>query len=74
MGLKSVRFVTDSLMVANQMNGIFQVKNQDILPIYQDIQRLLDDFEVVAFSHVPRSQNAVADKEANNAIDKLLQK
>lgn len=74
LGLKSVRFVTDSLMVANQMNGIFQVKNQDILPIYQDVQRLLNDFEVVAFSHVPRSQNVIADREANAAIDRILKK
>ena len=74
LGLKSVRFVTDSLMVANQMNGIFQVKNQDILPIYQDVQHLLNDFEVVAFSHVPRSQNAIADREANAAIDRILKK
>ena len=70
LGLKSVRFVTDSLMV----NGIFQVKNQDILPIYQDVQRLLNDFEVVAFSHVPRSQNVIADREANAAIDRILKK
>lgn len=72
MGLKSVRFVTDSLMVANQMNGIFQIKNQDILPIYDDVQRLLENFEVVAFSHVPRAQNAMADREANLAIDQML--
>ena len=72
LGLKSVRFVTDSLMVANQMNGIFQIKNQDILPIYEDVQKLLADFEVVAFTHVPRSQNAAADREANLAIDQML--
>ncbi len=72
LGLKSVRFVTDSLMVANQMNGIFQIKNQDILPIYEDVQKLLEDFEVVAFTHVPRSQNAAADREANLAIDQML--
>jgi ribonuclease HI len=72
LGVKSVRFVTDSLMVANQMNGIFQIKNQDILPIYEDVQKLLEDFEVVAFTHVPRSQNAAADREANLAIDQML--
>ena len=72
LGLKSVRFVTDSLMVANQMNGIFQIKNQDILPIYEDVQKLLEDFEVVVFTHVPRSQNAAADREANLAIDQML--
>lgn len=74
LGLKSVRFAMDSLMVVNQMNGIFQIKNQDIMPIYHDVQRLLNDFEVVAFTHVPRLQNSMADKEANMAIDRILKK
>ena len=72
LGLKSVRFVSDSLMVVNQMNGIFTIKNSDIMPIYHDIQDLLKQFEVVAFMHVPRSQNSAADKEANLAIDRML--
>lgn len=72
LGLKSVRFVSDSLMVVNQMNGIFTIKNSDIMPIYHDIQELLKQFEVVAFMHVPRSQNSAADKEANLAIDRML--
>lgn len=69
---KSARFISDSLMVVNQLNGIFRVKNQDILPIYKDIKNLLDQFDAVSFSHVPRSENVVADAEANHAIDKLL--
>ncbi len=72
LGFKSVRFVADSLMVINQLNGIFQVKNKDIMPIYRDIQTLLNKFEVVAFTHVPRLQNAAADKEANLAIDRTM--
>lgn len=72
LGLKSVRFVSDSLMVVNQMNGIFTIKNSDIMPIYHDIQDLLKQFDVVAFMHVPRSQNSAADKEANLAIDRML--
>lgn len=74
LGYKVVRFVSDSLMVVNQLNGIFRIKNQDIIPIYQDIQSKLDNFDAVSFVHVPRSQNVVADSEANNAIDKILQK
>ena len=70
LGLKRVRFVGDSLMMINQMRGIYQVKNQDIRPIYEDVQRLLNKFEAVAFMHVKRSMNAAADKEANLAIDK----
>lgn len=72
LGFKSARFVSDSLMVINQLNGIFTIKNQDIVPIYNDIQEMLKKFEVVAFTHVPRLQNSAADKEANIAIDKVL--
>ena len=74
LGYKSVRFISDSLMVVNQLNGIFQVKNKDILPIYQDIQEKLGQFEAVSFMHVPRIKNQLADHEANAAIDEILKK
>lgn len=74
LGFKTARFVSDSLMAVNQLNGIFQIKNQDTRPIYQDIQNNLANFEAVSFIHVPRSENAIADYEANEAIDKILKK
>ena len=74
LGYKTVRFVSDSLMVVNQLNGIFHVKNQDIAPVYNDIQQKLGDFDAVSFTHVPRSQNMIADSEANAAIDELVNK
>ena len=74
LGYKSARFISDSLMVVNQQNGIFKVKNQDVLPIYQDIQEKLEYFEAVSFVHTPRSKNVIADFEANEAIDKILKK
>lgn len=70
LGIKSVRFVGDSLMTINQMNGIYKVKNKDLLPIYNDIQKLLKKFEAVAFIHVKREQNREADKEVNRAINR----
>ena len=72
LGLKSVRFVSDSLMVVNQLSGVMRPKNPDILPIFASIQNLLENFEAVSFTHVPREQNRIADKEANLAIDKIL--
>lgn len=72
LGYKVVHFISDSLMVVNQLNGVFNVKNQDIIPIYEDIQKKLDYFDAVSFTHVPRSQNTTADSEANAAIDSLL--
>ena len=74
LGYKTVRFISDSLMVVNQLNGVFRVKNQDIASVYRDIESKLDQFEAVSFTHVPRSHNAIADSEANAAIDRILQK
>lgn len=74
LGYKTVRFISDSLMVVNQLNGVFRIKNQDIANIYNDIQSKLDQFEAVSFTHVHRSQNALADAEANKAIDDILRK
>lgn len=71
---KTVRFISDSLMVINQLNGIFSVKNQDILPIYNDIIQKLDNFSAVSFIHVPRTKNSIADSEANRAIDEIINK
>ena len=74
LGYKSVRFISDSLMVVNQLNGIFTIKNQDIIPIYQDIQQKLSQFDAVSFTHISRTQNHIADYEANQAIDRILKK
>ena len=70
LGFKSVRFVSDNLMMINQMNGIYAIKNRDVLPIYNDIQELLKKFEAVAFVHVRREYNREADEQANLAIDR----
>ena len=72
LGFRTVRFFSDSLMVVNQLNGVFSIKNQDIQPIYNDIVKKLDFFEAISFTHVPRSQNTIADSEANGAIDRTL--
>ena len=74
LGLKSVHFFSDSLMVVNQLNGIFSIKNSDIITIYNGIQKLLQNFDSVSFTHIPRSDNVIADSEANGAIDHLLKK
>jgi len=69
-GFKNVRFVSDSLMLVNQMDGVYKVKNKDLLPIYNDIQKLMENFDSVAFTHVKREFNRDADAEVNIAINK----
>ena len=38
-----------------------------------DIRALLDRFETWQVAHVPRSENAIADQLANEAIDEALE-
>ena len=71
MGLKRVKFIGDNLMMMNQMNGIYKIKNRDLLPIYADIRKMVaENFEAVSFVHVKRELNGEADREANLAIDR----
>lgn len=74
LGLKSVRFVGDNLMMINQMNGLYKIKNRDVIMIYDDIQRLLKNFEACAFVHVSREQNARADEQANLAVNRHFER
>lgn len=74
LGLKSVRFVGDNLMMINQMNGVYKVKNQDVLAIYKEVKELTEGFEACAFTHVAREQNAKADAQANAAVDAYFSK
>lgn len=69
LGLKKVHFKSDSLMMVNQMNGVYKVKNQDLLPVHADVLKLLENLEAYSFVHVPRSQNVEADMEVNKVID-----
>ena len=68
-GFKTVKFVSDNLMMVNQMNGIYTVKNSDILPVYEEILKLIQRFDAVAFTHVRREQNQAADAELNTVLD-----
>lgn len=72
LGLKRVSFISDNLMMVNQMNGVYKVKNQDLMQVYMDVLELLKKLDSYSFTHVPRSQNTEADTEANRVIDEAL--
>ncbi len=69
LGLKRVNFKSDSLMMVNQLNGVYQVKNQDLMQVYADVLGLLSKLDSYSFTHVPREQNKEADAEVNRIID-----
>lgn len=62
----------DSLLVVNQMKGIFKIKNRDLWPVHDSIKELVRQFKHVRFTHVPREHNKLADAAVNRALDKHL--
>ncbi|MCA9325769.1 reverse transcriptase-like protein [Candidatus Saccharibacteria bacterium] len=72
MHAEEVEVYMDSLLVVNQMKGIFKVKNRDLWPIHDAIKQLLPKFQKVSFGHVPRELNKAADAAVNRALDEQL--
>lgn len=68
MGAKNVNFYSDSLMVVDQLNGMFKVKDID-KKIYQEIKQLMFKFDRVRFRHVHREYNRSADALVNQILD-----
>jgi ribonuclease HI len=72
LGAREVDAYLDSLLVVNQMRGIFKIKNRDLWPVHDAIKTLVAQFERVHFTHVPREHNKLADKAVNRALDEHL--
>ena len=72
MGVREAQVYLDSLLVVNQMNGAFKVRNRDLWPIHDAIKKLATKFDEISFSHVPREFNKLADAAVNRALDDHL--
>lgn len=68
-GAKIVHVYMDSLLVINQMKGVYKVKNAELAPVYQGIKASLNRFQKVTFNHVPRELNKLADSMVNETLD-----
>lgn len=68
-GAREVSVYMDSLLVINQLKGIFKVKNRDLWPIYEAVKDQAAKFKKINFNHVPRELNKLADAEVNKTLD-----
>lgn len=74
MGIKEIHVFMDSLLVINQMLGIFKVKNRDLWPIHESIKLLASKFDNIYYKHVPRELNKLADSAVNEALDQAAER
>jgi ribonuclease HI/probable phosphoglycerate mutase len=62
----------DSELLVRQIQGVYRVKNPALQPLMAEVKDLLARFGAWQVGHVPRSENARADRLANEAIDEAL--
>ncbi len=69
LGYKNINFKLDSMLVVNQMKGLYKIKNRELWPINERIRTLMVHFNKVTFTHVNRQFNQLADGMVNKTLD-----
>jgi ribonuclease HI len=68
-GATNVHIKSDSLLLVQQMKGVYKVKNEGLKPLHGRARLLCHEIGKVTFEHVRRELNKEADKLANLAMD-----
>jgi ribonuclease HI len=71
-GARRVTVRSDSRLLVEQLSGRFRVKNATLIRLHTEVRKVARGFEEVAFEHVPREENAEADRLANQGVDEWL--
>jgi ribonuclease HI len=64
-----LRVLTDSELMAHQINGRYKVRSPDLKPLFDKARGLISRLESFSIRHVYREQNREADRLANEAMD-----
>lgn len=65
---ESLKIFTDSELLYRQMIGEYQIKNEQLKVIFETIQKLAANFQMLEIKHIPREQNKEADRLANSVF------
>jgi ribonuclease HI len=63
-----LKIFTDSELLAKQITGHYQIKNEKLLLLYQQATNLAQGFKQIDVQHIPREENKDADRLASLAI------
>lgn len=72
-GIRRLAVRLDSELVVKQLRGEYRVKHAGLQPLHRRAQQLLRRFAEVEIRHVPRKQNALADRLVNRLLDQEAQ-
>ena len=68
-GFTNIIVRSDSQLLVKQMTGQFKVRHPNLQPLYNRAKVIVGELGLVEFQHIPRSENSVADRLANEAMD-----
>lgn len=71
LGAERVDLLLDSMLIVEQLHGRWRVKDAKLAPLHAEAKALLGGFGGWSAAHVPRAQNATADRLANEALDRV---
>ena len=69
LGIDHLDIRMDSLLVVQQMKGLWRIKHPGLKPLALQAGALLAGFPSRTIEHIPRERNGIADALANRAID-----
>lgn len=73
-GIESLHVEGDSLLVINQMKGLYDCKAKKLIDLYNRAKELETYFHTIEYNHVYRDKNKRADELSNIAINEHLPK
>jgi probable phosphoglycerate mutase len=63
----------DSKLVVEQLSGHWKVKEPTLKPQWAKVRAMIaNDFPHITFRHIPRKQNAEADRLVNDCLDEVM--
>lgn len=68
-GATHVTSFLDSELVVRQLNREYRVRDNILGPLFVQVWNIVQEFHTVTFRHIPRAENAEADRLLNNALD-----
>lgn len=69
-GYSRLRVTSDSLLMVKQMKGQYKVASPDLKPLWEEARRRVRELDAFEIAHALRHKNKVADRLANEAMDR----
>jgi ribonuclease HI len=71
-----INLYSDSAVAINQINGVYKIRSENLIPLNTRVKALVENFRKVSFSNLPREDRRISlvDRALNRLLDRVQQK